>query len=96
MCNYGVCKDCIMINCKCEKCPPFTPNEIDKMIEKVEKWKNEHTKTRESEFLKAYPNANAIEICPQFMDKDFECSQYFADLDFDCEKCCNSYWLAEI
>lgn len=97
--------------CKlCNNCPLSTQNNnlnqfcIDfefeypeKAVEIVEKWAEEHpAKTRQSEFLKMFPNApmdsyGIVTNCPLEMDETFE-----ADCTITCDKCCRSYWLAEI
>ena len=61
----------------------------------VEKWVSEHPiRTRQSEFLKMFPNANirreALFICPQYVDKDFKCLRIL------CDECRKAYWLAEV
>lgn len=55
-------------------------------------------KTRQSEFLKAYPNAKTnqgiIDICPGDIDKDFdECKNYSIGC---CVECQRDYWLQEV
>ena len=70
----------------------------EKCVAEVEKWSAEHpAKTRQSEFLKMFPNARLedgiIKLAPCFMDTKCKCE--FSELDpcFDCRK---KYWLAEI
>jgi len=67
-----------------------TKKEMNKCIEIVENWSNEHpVKTRQSELLKIFPHANKW-MCPKDVDKLFKCpSQY-------CDKCKKDYWLSEI
>lgn len=73
-----------------------------KVIEVVEKWTNEHpVKTRQSEFLKMFPNAqldddgmfnfslNPCDIDPEYADK--VCDQYS-----DCQDCQREYWSEEV
>ena len=71
-----------------------------KYVEIVEKWSADHpVKTRQSEFLKMFPNAKinsdgVIEIDPCFLDKKIEhCCEEKYD---NCDDCCKEYWLAEI
>lgn len=71
----------------------------EKAVEIVEKWSAEHPiKTRQSEFLKMFPNADiqndVIRICPKKIDQNSvtseECSRS------GCFECRKKYWLAEV
>lgn len=63
----------------------------------VEKWYEEHPiKTRQSEFLKIYPDARitkngVIQICPNRIEKSKE-----FDCHVNCHDCQKEYWLAEV
>lgn len=70
---------------------------IEKTISKVEQWAKDHpVKTRQSEFLKMFPNADlcrdVINILPCSVEKEMSkcCS------DKRCEECRKDYWLAEV
>lgn len=76
---------------------------IEETISKVEQWAKEHPiKTRQSEFLKMFPNVvmahGVIALRPCKLDtrldmkKDCLCS----DLYSDCDECKMAYWLAEV
>ena len=71
-----------------------------KAVEIVEKWSNEHqVKTRQSEFLKLYPNVDTYEdgilaICPHRLDTTFEPIR--GCYNTDCKYCMENYWLTEI
>lgn len=65
----------------------------------VEKWAKEHPiKTRNSEFLKHYPNAinceGVLSICPKWVDESYNpcngCSK------IDCDDCKEEYWMQEV
>lgn len=76
-------------------CYSFTKYYPEKAIETVEKWSAEHpVKTRQSEFLKMFPNASiehgCLDICPEDVDKNVPC---YNKLCVDCKK---EYWLAEV
>ena len=105
MCDYYVnCGDCPASNC--EWCASL--NEIPNMVPIVEQWAKEHpVKTRQSEFLKMFPNAKkspngVIDICP----RKFEPEEYksttangvciHSDEGYCCDKCCHDFWLKEI
>lgn len=66
----------------------------------VEQWSREHPKkTRQSEFLKHYPEARIedgiIRICPKMMKKDFKLGLCGNNQE-TCRKCRSDYWLEEI
>lgn len=72
------------------------PNQV---IEIVQKWSNEHPKkTRQSEFLKMFPNArldfdSVLVIEPCAVDKNFASTYCISD---HCYICRAEYWLAEV
>lgn len=98
---------------KCFDCPLDEINNtsdadcFDKGFEKeavaiVQKWAAEHlVKTRQSEFLKIFPNARKyndgiVNICPKTVDveSDQRCEKYSC---FDsCVGCKKDFWLAEL
>lgn len=69
----------------------------EKAIEIVETWKKEHpVKTRQSEFLKLFPNSDTdrngnINICPKNIYCQYNCSNYDC-----CDKCRAEFWSEEI
>lgn len=96
-------------NRACEKCPiwekgtcmagfgDYSVENIEKTILKVEQWAKDHpVKTRQSEFLKMFPNADfcrdVINILPCIVEKGMSkcCS------DKRCEECRKDYWLTEV
>ncbi len=70
------------------------------IVEQVEKWAKEHpVKTRQSEFLKMFPNASVgyngtLVICPSQADTKAvaECVRS----ERNCDKCKRDFWLKEI
>ena len=69
----------------------------EKAVAIVGKWAAEHPKkTRQSEFLKMFPNArirgDVLEIRPCDIDDNIEC----IDRDERCYECYRKYWLAEV
>ena len=70
------------------------------IVEKVEQWAKEHPiKTRQSEFLKMFPNASVgyngtLVICPSQADTKAvaECVRS----ERNCDKCKYDFWLKEI
>ena len=95
MCYKTDCKDCLLD----QKCRPSANVEPEEVVELVEEWsKDHHIKTRQSEFLKMFPNAQlgngVVDICPMNFDRSFECS-YKNDY-YTCRKCKRDYWLTEV
>lgn len=70
---------------------------IEETVSKVEQWaKDNPIKTRQSEFLKMFPNADlcrdVINILPCSVEKEMSKCCY----DKRCEECRKDYWLAEV
>lgn len=98
-------------NQKCEECPVYkndmccmvgfddeSVKSIEETVSKVEQWAKEHPiKTRQSEFLKLFPNAEIDEddgilcIKPCAIDKRIGCTN-----GKGCDGCFRKYWLAEV
>lgn len=93
----------------CAKCPiwekgmcmarfgDYSVENIEETISKVEEWAKEHpVKTRQSEFLKQFPNAtlhrDVISIPPCSMEKEIKENC----LKSDCYECRRDYWLTEV
>lgn len=69
---------------------------IDETVSKVEQWAKDHPiKTRQSEFLKMFPNAltddGVLCIGPCEIEKDIVCAN-----GKGCDDCCRKYWLTEV
>ena len=66
----------------------------EELVQIVENWEADQHKTRQSEFLKVFPNASikygSLRICPCDIDKDIRCSRR------NCIDCQKKYWLAEV
>ena len=70
---------------------------IEETVSKVEQWAKDHpVKTRQSEFLKMFPNAefcrDVINILPCSIEKEM-CK--YCD-NSKCEECRKDYWLTEV
>lgn len=97
MCDhYNNCGDCPAG--KYDKCSSL--NGILKLVPIVEQWAKEHpVKTRQSEFLKMWPevtvdkhgvcNLEPCNLCPSMLNSD-GCSMS------NCDKCRRDFWLKEI
>ena len=82
---------------KVPECDHTEDDNPEKAVEIVEKWSAEHpVKTRQSEFLKLFPNAKinssgVLSACPVRIDENA------VDACKDpCEKCRKEYWLSEV
>lgn len=100
MCNFYDynCGDC-ELNAPClhhEACSGFLKRRPEDGVAIIEKWAKEHpVRTRQSEFLKVFPNVElhdgVVQICPKSLGLIKQC------LDVDiCPECHEKYWLAEV
>lgn len=97
----------------CAKCPiwekgmcmarfgDYSVENIEETISKVEQWAKDHPlKTRQSEFLKRFPNADLTRLQPCMIEKDKRpmwCGKY-ADFGANgcCDECRYAYWNEEV
>lgn len=102
MCNGSNCCECPLFennNGKKVNCKILEKEYAEKAVEIVEKWSAEHPiKTRQSEFLKMFPNATldaigSLDICPIAVDKNMNCQE---ETGAKCLACRKNYWLAEM
>ena len=95
-------------NLHCKECPVYNDGtcmirvgdhsveRIDETVSKVEQWAKEHPiKTRKSEFLKMFPNADIDCILPCDLDKNLKRGHCHDD-DVGCFYCKQEYWNEEI
>ena len=101
MCDYYVnCGDCPAVNY--EECSSL--NGIPKMVPIVEQWAKEHpVKTRQSEFLKQWPDAEIdYDGLPTVAPCQLDVKLIHGESQKDCEdrgvcdKCRHDFWLKEI
>lgn len=79
-------------------------NNAEECVAAVEKWAKEHPfKTRQSEFLKMFPEASMLNdeylsICPAQISSECRDKQTGGCYDpgMDCGKCKRDFWLTEI
>lgn len=101
-------------NKDCKECPVYKNNtccmvgfdddsikSIEETVSKVEQWaKDNHVKTRQSELLKMFPNAqmsvdcDVIWMCPKYIDETY-CPKGDCH-NIGCRDCKRKYWLAEV
>lgn len=72
----------------------WLPDGVEKAMTILQKWSNEHPKkTRQSEFLKMFPNALmdgcTVAMCPVKVDENVDCR-------LQCDDCRKDFWLAEV
>ena len=101
MCDYYVnCDDCPAGNY--EVCASL--NEIPNLVPIVEKWAKEHpVKTRQSEFLKQWPDARvgddgypSVAPCQLYKDIEEKDENGICCKNCGCDKCRRDFWLKEI
>lgn len=97
----------------CNKCPlhgehgcicTYSGEDAEKAVQIVEQWAKDHpVKTRQSEFLKKFPDAylSAItRLLPCSLDrtlKPLRCAKYgYLSITCRCDKCRDDYWNEEV
>lgn len=103
------CKDCPLIGHACDvntatimSC--YNIESVQKMVQIVEQWaKDNPVKTRQSEFLKMFPNAyleTITRLLPCSLDrtlKPFRCAKYgYLSITCRCDRCRDDYWNEEV
>ena len=101
MCDVEITEACIYCglshsaNGTGEPCKEFIGNNPEEAVEIVEKWAAEHPiKTRQSEFLKMFPNATPFDIDPCNIDIDMAIDSKCRRKS--CVKCREEYWNEEV
>ena len=73
------------------------PIKFEEAVSTVEKWAEEHpVKTRQSEFLKMFPNAKIDNGCICICPKDADATLHEKLCVPFCKTCLREYWLAEV
>ena len=100
MCNGRPCATCPLFAVHqleyLPDCKEWCMDHPEAIVTVVEKWAEEHPrKTRQSEFLKQWPNATVIDdylrICPRDLTGDTSnCGKTL------CSNCKRKYWLQEV
>lgn len=93
------CSECPLQDKENRGCIMDTIEYVEKAVQIVEQWAKEHpVKTRQSEFLKMFPNAHksgrVLDICPQTLNIEYmppkRCENIF------CSDCKTDYWNEEV
>ena len=101
LCNNYLCGDnCPLI----DSCDDESDDGYVRKVQIVEKWAKEHpVKTRQSEFLKLFPEASVLgdgylNICPAQLSSECRDKKTGGcyDAGMDCGKCKRNFWLKEI
>lgn len=107
----GGCEACPMYNVLKRKCgfsaSIIQNHDIDTIktnVDRVIKWSTDHpVKTRQSEFLKLFPNAylgNITRLLPCSLDKTLKplrCAKYgYLSITCRCDRCRDDYWNEEV
>ena len=106
MCReYDDCEECILSNFCGRTCEEQDMYQVaEQAVANVLEWAKEHpVKTRQSEFLKMFPEASMLDdeylnICPAQISsecRDKETGGCY-NLDMDCVECKRDFWLKEI
>lgn len=70
------------------------------VVKEIEEWSAAHPrKTRQSVFLKHWPNAKVfvdgvLDICPQELDSSYPCQS--TDVETRCQSCRRKFWKQEV
>ena len=95
ICKKGMIKEMCMVR-RTVMLGDASVEDIEEMVSKVEQWAKDHpVKTRQSEFLKMFPNAvtddGVLCIGPCEVEKGIVCVN-----GKTCDDCCRKYWLTEV
>lgn len=88
------CRDCPLHTIG--HCGSMKHSDPSKIVPIVEQWAKEHPiKTRQSEFLKMFPNAfmdgQVLNLCPKGFEGRTDCIARY-----NCANCRHEYWLQEV
>ena len=101
LCNNYLCEDnCPLI----DSCDDESDDGYVRKVQIVEKWAKEHpAKTRQSEFLKKWPDAEigddglpSVAPCQLYKDIEEKDENGVCCKNLECDKCRRDFWLKEI
>lgn len=101
LCRSKNCPECPLQEKENCCCIMDTIEYAEKAVKIVEQWAKDHpVKTRQSEFLKRFPNADLTRLQPCMIEKDKRpmwCGKY-ADFGANgcCDECRYAYWNEEV
>lgn len=98
------CKDCPLIGHACDVntatiMESYNIESVQKMVRICEQWAKDHpVKTRQSEFLKMFPNApksgRVLDICPKDLNIEYMPPKRCENIS--CSDCKTDYWNEEV
>ena len=99
--TYRDCDSCHTYGNACFVNPTDRRRNPDGVVAAVENWAKVHpVKTRQSEFLKMFPNADLTRLLPCHVEKDkrpMRCAKYgYLSITCRCDKCRDDYWNEEV
>lgn len=102
----GRCDECEIGKRKAsgQTCDKYIVKHPEEAVAIVERWSKEHPrKTRQSEFLKMFPNARIAPdgcigggCCPSDLDTTYVCPMEKSPYRSGCPECRRAYWRAEV
>ena len=101
---YGCCSDCPLTDLTyCNNIIAANEEQAHQLVEAIESWAKEHpVPTRQSKFLKAYPNTyldgnGNVDICPCVIDKSHRDENGSCAMpEINCLECKRMFWLKEV
>lgn len=98
-------------NLRCKECPvykegictvgfnDYSVKSIEETVSKIEQWAKDHpAKTRQSEFLKIFPNVqfqdDVIWVCPKAISCNYRQKENCYEIN--CLDCKREFWLTEV
>lgn len=101
MCTlHKSCNGCPLQEAHCGLSSGTADVDYERVIAIVEQWSVEHPrKTRQSEFLKQWPNAKifvdgVLDLCPMELDGNYSCKS--TDTQMRCQFCRREFWMQEV
>ena len=97
--NQALCSKCPIQKLECGTGELDDVEQMIVAVEAVERWSTQHPiKTRQSEFLKMFPNARMLNgvIVINPCDVDTQCGPTPQCNGIPCDACKKDYWLAEV
>lgn len=97
--SKGHCSECPLRNKEDGSCIVNRSEHAEKAVQIVEQWAKDHpVKTRQSEFLKMFPNAHksgrVLDICPQTLNIEYMPLKRCENIS--CSACKTDYWNEEV
>ena len=96
-CSSSYCSECTIVeSCKTKG---KDGRDADKIVRTIEQWaKDNPIKTRQSEFLKIFPNVqiqdDVIQVCPKAISCNYRSKENCYEIN--CLDCKREFWLTEV